>query len=162
VTAPEVGRRPPRGRQLRGDAGQVAGIEAIPFGILVFVVGVLLITNAWAVIDAKLAADAASREAARAYVEDWPDPAASWADAQRRGRDAASAQGRDGTRLDLTRTLDPAYERCGRVTITARYRVPALSLPYIGGFGHGFTVGSTHSEVIDAYRSGGTAEGTCA
>ena len=37
-----------------GDAGQVGGFEALPFGVLIFVVGVLLITNAWAVIDAKL------------------------------------------------------------------------------------------------------------
>lgn len=139
----------------------MAGIEAIPFGILVFVVGVLLLTNAWAVIDAKLAADAASREAARAYVEGWPDPVASWSDAQQRGRDAASAQGRDGARLLLSRSLDPGYERCARVTVTARYRVPALSVPYVGGFGHGFTVASTHSEVIDAYRSGGSAGGPC-
>ncbi len=42
-------------RRARGDAGQVGGFEAIPFGVLVFVLGALLITNAWAVIDAKLA-----------------------------------------------------------------------------------------------------------
>ena len=36
-----------------GEAGQVGGFEALPFGVLIFVVGVLLITNVWAVIDAK-------------------------------------------------------------------------------------------------------------
>jgi len=30
----------------RDDRGQVAGIEAIPFGVLIFVVGALLVTNA--------------------------------------------------------------------------------------------------------------------
>ena len=32
-----------------GDAGQVGGIEALPFGLLVFVVGATLVANAWAV-----------------------------------------------------------------------------------------------------------------
>ncbi|MGZ4694068.1 MAG: hypothetical protein ACXWA3_10620, partial [Acidimicrobiales bacterium] len=52
----------------RDDRGQLAGIEVLPFGVLVFVVGALLITNAWAVVDAKIAVDAASREAVRTYV----------------------------------------------------------------------------------------------
>ncbi len=53
----------------RDDRGQVAGIEAVPFGILIFVVGALLIANAWAVIDVKMAVTSAAREAARTYVE---------------------------------------------------------------------------------------------
>ncbi|MGH2685611.1 MAG: hypothetical protein ACRDJP_09115, partial [Actinomycetota bacterium] len=53
----------------QGDRGQVAGIEALPFGVLIFVVGALLVTNVWGVIDAKLAATSAAREAARAFVE---------------------------------------------------------------------------------------------
>jgi hypothetical protein len=32
------------------DSGQVGGIEALPFGLLVFVVGALLVANAWAVV----------------------------------------------------------------------------------------------------------------
>ena len=30
-----------------GDAGQVGGIEALPFGLLIFVVGTLLIALTW-------------------------------------------------------------------------------------------------------------------
>jgi hypothetical protein len=40
------------------------------------------------------------------------------------------------------------------VTIRATYEVPAIHLPWIGGFGHGFDVSSTHTELIDPYRSG--------
>lgn len=147
--------------RLRGDDGQVAGIEAVPFGILVFVVGALLVANVWAVIDAKMAADAASREATRAYVEGWPTPTQSEAEADQRGREAVTAHGRDGTRVRLSQSVEPGYQRCARVTITARYEVPALSVPFVGGYGHGFTVSSTHSEVIDPYREGGTAGGGC-
>ena len=55
--------------RLAGDGGQVAGIEALPFGVLIFVVGALLVSNLWAVVDAKIVVDAAAREAVRAYVE---------------------------------------------------------------------------------------------
>jgi hypothetical protein len=48
------------------DAGMVGGIETLPFGLLVFVVGSLLVAQAWAVVDAKLAVDAAASRAATA------------------------------------------------------------------------------------------------
>ena len=56
-------------KRFRGDGGQVGGVEALPFGVLVFVIGVLLVVNLWAIVDAKMAATSAAREAARAYVE---------------------------------------------------------------------------------------------
>jgi phenylalanyl-tRNA synthetase beta chain len=62
--------RPDRAPRLGGDGGQVAGIEALPFGVLIFVVGALLITNLWAVIDTKIAVDAAAREAVGLELRD--------------------------------------------------------------------------------------------
>ena len=77
----------------------MAGIEAIPFGILIFVVGALLIANIWAVIDAKAAVDAAAREATRSYVESQVDgtatPDAASDAAVQAGLAALEAQGRD-------------------------------------------------------------------
>jgi hypothetical protein len=58
-----------RHRRLRGDQGQVGGIEVIPFGILTFVIAMLVIANAWAVVDAKLSTTSAAREAVRTFVE---------------------------------------------------------------------------------------------
>ena len=49
---------------LRGDAGMVGGIEVLPFGVLIFVVGSLLVANAWAVVDTKFMVTSAAREAA--------------------------------------------------------------------------------------------------
>ena len=40
----------------RGEDGQVGGIEALVFGLLVLVLGTLVVANAWGVIDAKVAA----------------------------------------------------------------------------------------------------------
>lgn len=138
----------------RDDAGQFAGIEALPFGVLIFVVGALLITNAWAVLDAKAAVTAAARDAARTYVEAPPDHATAEAWARAAARDVIAGHGRDPDRVVVDVT-NPAgvHQRCVRVTATASYRLPAVHLPFIGGYGRGFDVRSHHSEVIDPWRA---------
>jgi hypothetical protein len=149
-------------RRCRGDEGQVGGIEALPFGLLIFVVGSLLIANAWAVVDAKFATDAAARQAVRTFVES-DDAAAAVEDARQAGLDIVEAHGRDRTRAIVEPVGDAHLVRCARVTFEAVYEVPALSLPFIGGYGRApFRVRSTHSELVDPFRSGvpGEAE-TC-
>jgi hypothetical protein len=145
------------------DRGQVGGIEVLPFGLLIFVVGALLIANTWAVIDAKSAVDAATREAVRSFVEA-PDAATGAERADEVAREAVAGHGRNPTRL----VLDPpvydggaGFARCTAVTFRGRYPVPALTLPWIGGLGDGFLVSASHTEIIDPYRSGVRAGGTC-
>ena len=86
----------------RGEAGQVGGLEAVVFGVLVFVVGTLIVANAWGVIDAKLAASAAARKRRAAYVE---APAATDAEALARkaADDAMAGHGRDPARHEDAR-----------------------------------------------------------
>lgn len=147
-------------RRCRGDRGQVGGIEALPFGLLIFVVGSLLIANAWAVVDAKFATDAAARQAVHTFVEA-SDPGAAMGQAQEAGFASIEAHGRDPHRSIVRPVGDPELVRCERVTFEVVYEVPALSLPFIGGYGRApFQVRSTHSEVVDPFRSGveGTAE----
>ncbi|MGK2947096.1 MAG: hypothetical protein ACSLFP_00850 [Acidimicrobiales bacterium] len=146
----------------QGDAGQVGGIEALPFGLLIFVVGTLLIANGWAVVDAKFATDAAAREAVRTFVEasDVDDALVLAADA---AEGVIAAHGRDPARATVGPIGPARLERCARITIEVTYEVPALSLPLIGGFGTApFAVRSRRSEVVDPFRSGldGTA-GAC-
>ncbi|MGZ4727683.1 MAG: hypothetical protein ACXWB2_08195 [Acidimicrobiales bacterium] len=146
----------------RDDRGQLAGIEVLPFGVLIFVVGALLITNAWAVVDAKIAVDAASREAVRTYVEA-PDAETALEQARRVAADTVAAHGRRPELLTIQVDHDGGrpFARCVRVTIEADYPVPALRLPWIGGFGHAFDVQARHSERIDPYRSGLPGDATC-
>src|SRR5687768_13978703 len=77
---PPVSRRRPHGvrparsppvtsRARWGDRGQVAGFEALPFGLLVFVVGALVVASGWAVVDVKQTLAVATREGARTFVE---------------------------------------------------------------------------------------------
>lgn len=148
-----------RARLRRDEAGQFAGIEVLPFGMLVFVAGVLLVANAWAVVDAKLAVVSAAREATRAYVESPPegDPM-SRADAA--ARSAIEGAGRDPDRLELT-PLEAGFTRCARVRFEARYSVPMLTIPFVGGYGSGFTATARHGEIVDPYRDGVPRGGGC-
>lgn len=138
-------------RRLRGESGQ-AGIEVVPFGLLTFVVGALLVANAWAVIDAKMAVSAAAREATRAFVEA-PVDGDPLALADAAARSAVAGAGRDPARLVLT-PLDAVFARCETVRFEASYRVPAVRVPWVGGYGSGFTASARHAEMVDPYRSG--------
>ena len=129
------------------------------FGVLVFVFGTLVVANAWALIDAKLAAGAAAREAARNYVEapsaDDAGPAA-----QQAAEEAIRGHGRRVDRMALERTGGD-FTRCARVTLEVRYRVPLVAVPVLGQRSSGFTVAARHSEVVDPYRSGPRGEAVC-
>jgi hypothetical protein len=145
-------------RRCRGDRGQVGGIEALPFGLLIFVVGSLLIANAWAVVDAKFATDAAAREAVRSFVEA-DDPSVAVEEARAAGLAAIEGHGRDPERATVRPAGTVRLERCARVTFEVIYEVPSLTLPLIGGYGRApFRVRSTHSELVDPFRAGLTGE----
>ena len=74
----------------------------LPFGLLTFVVGTLLVANAWGVVDAKLAVTSAAREAVRAYVEA-PTPATRPRRADDAAAEAIAGHGRnpDATTLEI-------------------------------------------------------------
>ncbi len=142
---------------MNSERGAVGGIEVLPFGLLVFVAGALLIANAWAVVDAKLAVESAAREAGRAYVEAGNADAADQA-ARGATRSAIEGTGRDPARLSLSNN-GPPYVRCAVVEHEASYRVPALTIPILGGFGRGAEVRGRHREIIDPFAAGlGSAE----
>src|SRR5690606_28013405 len=86
----DPGGDPGRGR---ADAGQVGGIEVLPFGLLLFVVASLVVANAWAVIDAKATVDSAARAGVRAAVEA-PDSATAAARADAAARHVLERSGR--------------------------------------------------------------------
>ncbi|HUF33477.1 MAG TPA: hypothetical protein VMN58_09755 [Acidimicrobiales bacterium] len=138
------------------ERGVVGGVEVLPFGILVFVVGTLLLVNAWGVIDGKLAATAAAREAARAYVE---SSGPGHAEALGSARAAAIATFA-GHRVNVDAMEVLAVEgtdffRCATATFEVRYRVPTIRLPWVGGLGgSAFDVSARHHEVVDPYRDG--------
>jgi hypothetical protein len=144
----------------RGDEGMAGGLDGLVFGVLVFVLGTLLVVNAWQVVDAKFAATSAAREAARAYVEA-RSPAEAAVAAQSAAHEALAGHDRSPDRFALE-LVGGSFTRCARVIVEARYRVPLLVVPIVGSFGDGFTVSARHAELVDPYRSGLPGAATCA
>lgn len=134
--------------RLRGDGGQVAGIETVPFALLVLTVGVLLVARSWAVVDAGITASTAAREAAVAYVGA-SDPV----EGGRAARQAAAVVVAGGGRRpdDLTVAgLDP-WRRCQPVTARVTVRVPGLDLPWLG-LRVPRQATAAHTRVVDPFR----------
>jgi hypothetical protein len=153
---------PHRGADVRVDErGQLGGVEAVAFGVLVLVLGMLGAATAWAVVDTKVAAASAAREAARAYVES-DGSAAAWEEAAGRGREAFAGHGRNPADLRLPRPAE-GFGRCGPVTVTASTAVVLPRLPGVRAVARRVTVQASHTEVVDPYRAGlDRAGGACA
>ncbi|MHB1486668.1 MAG: hypothetical protein ACYCS7_06665 [Acidimicrobiales bacterium] len=151
-------KKPRIGWRHRGESGQLGGLEALVFGVMIFVLGTLVIANAWAVIDVKMQLAGAARQGVRAFIQAAPgsDPLAV---ATRAARMALVAQGGDPTRMVVSAT--GTLSRCNRVTLTVSYRVPLITVPLLGGFSHGFTDSARDSELVDPYRSGLPGEAVC-
>lgn len=144
------------------DAGLVAGAEALIFGVLVFVLGTIIVLNAWVAIDARFATSAAAREAVRAAVEAAPGVDLDAA-ARQAGAVAFAGHGREPG--ELTVTWDggpggPVQARCAPVSYRASTTVAILALPRFGGRSS-YQVASVSSELIDPFRDG-LVESVCA
>jgi hypothetical protein len=141
------------------ESGFAGGAEGLVFGLAVFVVGTLLAGNAWAVVDTKLAADEAARQAVRTYVEA-PNAAAAAGGAIQSADAALTDFGRDPSRASLS-LASSSFGRCERVTIEVRYRAAFVQLPLLGKLGAAETVTARHSEIIDPYRTGLAGTAAC-
>lgn len=136
----------------RGEDGAVAGLEALAFGVLVFVLGTLLVANVWAAVDGRSAADGAARAAARAVTT-----AAPGSDLDAVAHDAAvgalTAHGVPAERVPEV-ALAGALVRCGVVEVTVVHRVPLAVLPQLGARRAAVDVRATHAAVVDPFASG--------
>ncbi len=139
-------------RYIREQHGFVAGSEALIFGVLLFVGGSLVLLNAWRVIDARFAVSTAARAATHAAVVAPLDSAP-----EVRGRDAGiaafEAAGYDRDQLELTVEAPVALERCREVRFNAVAEVEPVGAPAFGWV-HPIRVSASHTQVVDAHRSG--------
>lgn len=137
-----------------------AGAELLAFGFVLLVGLILLVANVWAVIDAKMTVTAAAREGARAMVEGRAATAGD--DGQRAANAVITGANRLLSNVTFAADVDGSYERCSRVTVRITAKVASIALPHIGALGHPFSVSSTHSEIVDPFRSGLDGVGVCA
>ncbi len=131
----------------------------LPFVVLVFVGGTLMLAQATAALDAKIAAVAGAREAARAFVEHRGPRAADAVEAAI----GAGSRAMSGYRLSGAASVEPVgatrLRRCERVTFEATRDVPQLTL--LGGGWSPVTVGARASEIVDPYRHGLDGRAPC-
>lgn len=138
------------------EGGFVAGLEALAFGVLIFVIGTLVILGGWAVMDAKYASSAAAREAVRAVVRAPVDASTDELEqrAQLAAHQAVAAHGHAPEATTLTVEHPPlALERCREVSITVHVEVGAVVVPGFVDTAR-WTVGSRHQQLVDPFRSG--------
>lgn len=148
----------------RGERGQAGGMEVLPFGLLIFVGGALLIINIWGVVDTKFATDAAAREAARWVVEtagQSSSPSELRSGAKQIATDTLADHGRLGPVQVEVGPPGASFVRCERIHVTVAVQVPAIRLPFFDGFGDAFDVSATRGELIDPTRSGVDGLATC-
>jgi hypothetical protein len=126
---------------------------------LLFIVGTLLVAHAWAVIDTKAATQAASRQAARTYVEGASSLAAA-SEAQQAAAVALEGYGRTPGRAQV-RLVSGTFGRCQRITISVSYPAPLLVLPWLGRVGSAEEVRAEHTELVDPYRNGLPGTSAC-
>ena len=141
------------------DESGIVGLEVLPLLVVVFVVGTLVFAQSWMALDAKIAATAGAREAARTFVEHPAAQPARAADAaSRAGLRAMSGHGPTGTARVVA--IGPvSTSRCARVTFEASYEVPTLALPLNGW--RQITVRARSTETVDPFRHGLQGSAPC-
>lgn len=147
------------GASRHDERGFVGGFEGLLFGVLVFVLGTLVVADAWAVVDGTFAADAAARQAVRTFVEA-PDAAAAPSAAAAAAAEALAGYGRSANGATVA-VVGGVWARCSRVTIAVTLPVPLVVVPGIGGFGPAVTVTARQSELVDPLRSGLPGQSSC-
>lgn len=148
-----------------GQAGFVAGGEALALGVVVFVIGSLLVLSAWRLVDGKFAVETSAREAVRglveAPVEILDDPFEGHRVADERARATMVAhRGPDDVPYATWEFVSTAphapdgIARCAPITATVTVRIDTVRLPLIGGGFGTVTLTGEHTERIEPYRSG--------
>lgn len=138
-----MGRRLGRNRE----TGQALVEAALVLPVLLVVIfGVVM---AGRVVHAKIAVQAAAREASRVLATA-PSEYQGLAESSERARAVAEGYGLSGDRLSV-RTDANGFARGGTAVAEVTYSVPLSGLPLLN-LGD-VTVSSTHSERIDLYRS---------
>lgn len=132
------------------ERGAVAGLEGLLFAVLILVGGMVLIVNAWSVIDSRTALDAAAREFVRTYT-DQSDPTSARSQGDRAARSVLAARGSQLANLEIAVDEPNGFGPCSLVSVHISAVVPALKAPFIDMF-TSMKITATASELVDAHR----------
>lgn len=141
------------------DDGFAAGLEALAFGVVVFVFGTLIVINAWAVVDARFAAAAAAREAVRAVVQvEGTDLTVAQLETRALGAASQAFLAHGYTAAPTLSAASLSVTRCATVAVTIGLQVEPTVVPGLIEPG-AYTVRASHAEVVDPFRSGLVGDG---
>ena len=149
----------PAQRERHSDESGIVGLEVLPLLVVVFVVGTLVFAQSWMALDAKIAATAGAREAARTFAEHpGARPARAAEAASQAGLRAMSGYGLAGT-ARVVAIGAVSNSRCARVTFEAANEVPRLALPTSAW--SQVTVRARSTETVDPFRHGLEGRARC-
>ncbi|MFV0317954.1 MAG: hypothetical protein ACK5O2_13470 [Microthrixaceae bacterium] len=129
----------------------IAGAEALAMGTLVVLVGMLLVVNAWAVVDTRMAVESAAREYLRAYTES-TDPQGALTAARSELDQVLAERPAIAQRLEVTDPPLGSFGPCEPAMVTLSTSVPAIRIPLVGTSWGEQTVTVSAVELIDAHR----------
>ena len=122
-------------------------------------VGLLLVlSNLWLVLDAKMAVSSAARVGTQAFIE---QNSFEEANSALQGTVGASLGRRFPSRWKATPKLS-AFSRCAPVNVVVAVKVPLVAVPFVGAIGGTKTVSANHRSRVDPYRSRVPGEADCA
>ncbi|MGQ0744765.1 MAG: hypothetical protein ACT4OS_10615 [Acidimicrobiales bacterium] len=133
----------------RSSLGQ-AGVEVLGLAAVASVMLILLVANAWAVVEAKSRAEVAARHGARAVAERAARPHA-WAQAEAEAVALFEAGGGSAEWIGMA-LIDGSLRRCQTVVVEVRARVPAVGLGKL--FPAATTVTGRSSSLVDPLAHG--------
>ena len=131
----------------------VAGLEALAFGVLVFVFGTLTVLHGWAVVDARFATAAAAREAVRAVILAPADTSPTELEALAVGAAGQAFAAHGYTAEPQFVEAELTRDRCATVAVTVEMQVHAAFVPGIGPSAT-YPVRSRHAQVVEPFRAG--------
>jgi Flp pilus assembly protein TadG len=134
-------------RMGRGEAGQALVEAALVIPVLLLLAFSVVMVGR--IVDAKVAVQAAAREAGRALATA-PSESEGVTAALQSARSVAEGYGLSQSKLAVD-VDSGGFERGGVATAEVTYRVPLANLPLLDRVE--VTVSSTHAERIDLYRS---------
>lgn len=132
------------------ERGFLAGSDGFVFGVLILGAGMLLLVNAWSIVEHHTALDAASREYLRVYTEqrDAPTAQSSATEAARRVLDA---RGTPLPELEIRHPDASTFGPCQPIQVELRAVVPLVRMPFIDDLS-ATEVAVTRGELVDPHR----------
>lgn len=145
-----------RSRWRCDERGQAAGVEAVPFGVLVFVTGTLLAVNVWSAVDARVAVDGAARDYLRAYTAA-PDPGVARASGRSAAASSMAARRSGAANARVTDPPEP-FGPCRPATVVVELATPTIRAPFVGSLGT-TTVRAVRTELVQPHGAARDAPG---